>query len=74
MVQELKTLKRDQWVQETRPPGSGWHGLLVELEASMAGSVDAGAAEDDELCQVNRRQNPKVRKYDICLQNEKVEN
>lgn len=48
-----KILERDQWVQETRPPGSG-SGLLVELEASMVGSVDAGAA-DDELCEVRPR-------------------
>lgn len=53
MIQQQEILERDQWVQETRPPGSG-SGLLVELEASMVGSVDAGAA-DDEICEVWHR-------------------
>lgn len=56
IVQQQKTLKRDQWDQETRPPGSGWHELLVELEAPMVGSVDAGAAKD-ALCQAGQRRN-----------------
>lgn len=61
MIQQQKILERDQWVQETRPPCSG-SGLLVELEASMVGSVDAGAAEE-EKCEVAHKTPEKANFY-----------